>query len=607
MSADANAARLAHLATPLAIGAMVLPNRFAMAPMTTNFAGPDGAVTDALCDYLAARADGGFGLVITENFGVHPSGRVMPRMAMADRDDRLPGLRRLARAVTSRGARLFGQISHCGRQSRSAFTGGPLLAPSAIPCPLNREVPRAMSAEDIEAMTDAFATAALRLEEAGFDGVEIHAAHGYLVGGFLSTYSNRREDEHGGSLENRARFLLGILRAIRARSRFPVSVRISADELVESGNRLAETCRIARMIEAAGADAISVSVGVYESFNAMSMVGGEAEGRWLPLAAAIRQHVAIPVMAVGRLHDADAAEDAIARGFCDIPLFGRSAIADPDLPRKAASGRAAAVMRCLACNVCLGRAARPETICPVNPAVGREAVFANMPRASHRRRIGIQGTALVSLTAAWIAARQGHAVFVVADGPHGGLQGLRGRLRGDADGYPAMLRAARLRAVSAGAVILDAGEAPQDVDEWWQTRPRPADARAQEAFQATPGGPSAREMDGRRLIDVELGLRAADDSFDLVRVRTGRDIAVDAHPGYRAQHGRAFAARGIAIVKDSEMPGVETDAGLRAPTAILEDAYEPGSMTAGIYAAVERLLAADGTTVAERGPQCALG
>jgi 2,4-dienoyl-CoA reductase-like NADH-dependent reductase (Old Yellow Enzyme family) len=339
--------RFPHLFSPLKLGRLSLPNRFAMAPMTTNYAGPDGGVTPRLCDYLTARGSGGYSLIITENMGVHASGRVMPRMLMADEDKHIAGLARLADAIHATGVRTIAQISHCGRQSKSKFTGMPLVAPSAIPCPLNREMPRALALEEIAQMERAFVAAARRVEAAGFDGVEIHAAHGYLASSFLSAYSNHRTDAYGGSLENRMRFLLNIVDGIRRHSDITLTVRISADEFVEDGNTLEQTTVIARTLEMHGVSAISVSVGVYESFNTQSMVSGEAEGRWLPLAGAIARGLAIPVFGAGRIKRAQVAEAAIARGDCALPLFGRPAIADAELPRKIGDGREADILPCV--------------------------------------------------------------------------------------------------------------------------------------------------------------------------------------------------------------------------------------------------------------------
>ena len=279
-----------HLFSSFRLGGRTLRNRMVMPAITTNFAEADGSVGDRLSDYLRARARGGFGTIVTENIGVHASGRVLPRMVMGHDDQYLPGLARLADVIKREGAVAIAQISHAGRQTKRKITGLPLVFPSPIPCPINREMPEALTVDGIQAMEDAFIGAAIRLHRAGFDGVEIHAAHGYLAAAFLSRYSNKRDDLYGGSLDNRMRFLRNIIDGIKANvaSDFLVLVRISAEEFVPEGLDVAETIDIGRRLESMGVAALSISVGVYEFFNKVSMVSGEPEGQWLHVAEAVR-------------------------------------------------------------------------------------------------------------------------------------------------------------------------------------------------------------------------------------------------------------------------------------------------------------------------------
>ena len=586
--------RLQALQQPLNIGTVLLPNRFAMAPMTTNFATEQGLVTQQLVDHLEARARGGFGLVITENLGVHASGRVMPRMAMADRDECIDGLTRLARGIQNYGARAFAQISHCGRQSRSKFTGQPLRAPSAIACPVNRELPQALSGDEAHQAIQWFVDAAYRVEQAGFDGVELHGAHGYLIAGFLSAYSNQRQDDYGGTLEKRARFLLQIVRGIKARCRLALTVRISADELVPQGNTLTETAQLASWLQDAGVDALSVSVGVYESFNAMSMVAGETPGQWLPLAAAIKQHVSIPVMGVGRIHEAALAEQAIRAGWCDLPLFGRSAIADADLPRKALAGQAHTTLLCLACNVCLGRSARPETICPMSPQVGRQAWFDQvLCTPSHQpRRITVVGTGLIALTAAWVAARQGHQVSVVDAQPAGGLQGQRARVPQQAS-YTRALAAARWRAQSAGVQWQSSLDQLPAGDEYWVER----------AALASRSPQTLQGIEAMVLQSMGGHLPAS--------IHVDKDLALDAHPGYRALYRRHFAELGVPVVQDGLATETLADEDNSRPasdfgidparvTRWIEDCYEPDRMTLRLNEFLAQLVQSENSSPLRR-------
>jgi 2,4-dienoyl-CoA reductase-like NADH-dependent reductase (Old Yellow Enzyme family) len=595
-----------RLFSPFLLGRLRLPNRFTVPALTTNYATPDGYVTDALCTYLAARARGGFGLIVTENLGVHPSGRVMPRMAMIDDDRYVAGLARLAATVKREGGLVVGQLSHAGRQTKSRLTGLPLVAPSAIPCPINRETPRALAVDEILELEQAFVSAAVRLAAAGYDGVEIHGAHGYLVGGFLSRYSNRRDDAFGGALDNRTRFLGDIVDGIQhALGRdFPLLVRLSAREFVPDGLDLPETIEIARRLRGRGVHALSVSVGVYESFNTLSMVSGEPEGQWLPLAGAIRAATGLPTIGVGRVKRARVAEEALASGQIDLAAFGRASIADPDLARKVRDGEESRVLWCFGCNVCLGRTARPETICPVNPAVGREATFAATP-AARPVRLGILGASVSALTAAWVAARRGHAVTVYE--PAAALVG---------------------RATAAGVTVERALPRPEEHDVLWVVRGR-ASARGHGGAAAdrtvtsydvlaSPGdfaGAGRAVVLGDDLASTDAALLLAESGVGVELRSPARDIAVDAHPGYRDVARRELARRGATVVTgardapagapplvvvgrdpallDAGAAGEATELS-RGIDGCLDDAYEPGRLTATVYEALARAAALDG-------------
>ncbi len=596
----------------LSIGSVRLANRFAMAPMTTNYASASGEVTHALVDYLLARARGGFGLIVTENIGVHASGRVMPRMLMADRDALIPGLAGLAGALQSCGTRVFAQLSHCGRQSRPAFTGGELVAPSAIACPINRVVPRALAGHEIRAMVTAFADAAVRVADAGYDGIELHGAHGYLIGEFLSAYANQRNDEWGGTPGRRMRFLREIVAAIQERCQLPICVRISADELVAGGNHIDDSLRIAQTLAADGVAAISVSAGVYESFNALSMVSGDVAGKWLPLSAQIRRVLpeAVKVMGVGRIRSAQAAEQALAAGSCDIPLFGRAAIADPLIPARAAGRVSGPVIACTYCNVCLGRSARPETICPMNPAVGRDAAFAADLAVPSRAKLVIQGGGLAALTAAWIAASRGADVELRCDETSlGGMLAQRARVPDQVELADAV-HAAWWRARDAGARLLP----PQDENVADGERMRvtvrareplstaSSDASALSVYRILddshvpdPGKPYVVEGDDLAAIDAALKLAAAGVRVRLLSLRGA--LAWDAHPGFRALGRQGLKRLGVTLgtADETHEPGsIRVSGRLQgsaastpaANTPLIEDAWEAAGMTSGVYAAV---------------------
>ena len=604
--------RFPHLFAPMRLRGQILRNRMVVPAMTTNFAEANGTVGESLLGYLTTRAAGGWGAIFTENMGVHPSGRVMPRMVMADSDRALSGLARLARSVQAHGTCLIGQISHAGRQTRSAITGEDLVAPSAIPCPINREMPRALEDAEIEAMQERFIAAALLLEKAGFAGAEIHGAHGYLVGAFLSRYSNHRTDRWGGSLENRFRFLAGIVAGIRARcgEGFLLFVRLSAEEFVPNGLDTAETIQVGQRLKAMGVDGLSVSVGVYESFNKLSMVSGEPEGQWLPVAGAVRAGTGMLVIGVGRIRRAETADAALASGHVDLAAFGRASIADPDLPRKFAGLDRAQPIWCVGCNMCLGRSSRPETVCPVNPAVGRESLFASPPRALPLR-LAVSGAGYSALTAAWIAALRGMRVTIHNPDPEfGGLQAARARTPGRAE-YKDATAALLERALAAGACFTRAAADGTADMNWVERRFEPTTPGLISSYDvlaarvALPAAGAHVLIRGDDLVSAEAAMLLAEAGCRVTLFPLGRDVAMDAHPGFREQLRRLLLERGHSILEDGigveglwdmivygrdTMLGTDSPSAWHGvttvrPDALLNDAYEPNMLTLGVYAA----------------------
>jgi len=609
-----------RLFSPLRLGRLELANRFVVPALTTNFGDLDGQVTDEVCGYLGRRGAGGFGLVVCENFGVQAGAKALPRMLMAHEDRYIPGMARLAAAVKQGGAPVLAQINHPGRQTKSKFTGHELVAPSAIPCPINREMPRALDLDEIPEWEEYYIRAAERAAEAGFDGVEIHAAHGYLVAGFLSSYTNTRVDEYGGPLENRCRFLLNIVDGIRNRlgPDFPLSVRISAREFVPHGLDVAEAIEIGRAVADHGVDVLSVSVGVYLSFNKLSMVTGEPEGQWLDLAGEVKAGIPIPVMGVGRLVRASVAEQGLAAGQIDLACFGRASMADAELPAKIRSGRESEVMACMGCNICLGRSSRPESICPVNPAIGREAEF-EFAATAVPQKVAVVGSSFSALTAAWVAALRGHRVSLHFNGAVGGLMALRARVPGNA--VIAETAAALLgRALAAGVEVSDQlpEAAPEAADVVWAVREfRPLDAagpqRAVPALAVLAGDQSGRALVvGDDLCAAEAAVVLAQRGSQVTLLSPARDIANDAHPGFREVCRRRLEAAGADIeVKVAEPfvhpataaadlvvlgrgPAADWDeaGNWRLPefggrvSAYLDDAYEAGLLTRTVYDAV---------------------
>ncbi len=412
------------LCEPIRLGKLQLRNRIVMSPMEVDFNAQDGSVTERTLHYYAERARGGAGLVVVEATCVdHPAGRMSPYQLRADADRFIPGLRRLARAVRDAGAAVVLQLHHAGRRASSALTGHPPVAPSPIADPAG-ETPHALTRDEIAAITTRFAEAAGRALIAGFDGVQVHAAHGYLVAQFLSPLSNRRDDEYGGSLENRARFLLDVIAAIRERvgRSYPLLCRLSAadyevvsDEIREFAGGLtpAEGRRVAELLEAGGVSAIDVSVTFVGAGRMHPM--GWPEGRLAPLAAAVREAVSIPVSATARIPP-ELAETLLRDRKLDLVTMGRALIADPHLPRKIAENRLDDVVPCIYCQSCVDPQLRePGAICVVNPVLGREDKAGVTPAATPKRVLVVGGGA-AGMEAARCAALRGHEVRLVEAG-----------------------------------------------------------------------------------------------------------------------------------------------------------------------------------------------
>jgi 2,4-dienoyl-CoA reductase-like NADH-dependent reductase (Old Yellow Enzyme family)/thioredoxin reductase len=390
-----------------------------MPAMGTNFTGLDGVVCDRNLRYYGERARGGAGLIITEASYVDKTSKSRPRAIGSCEDRFVPGLRRLADTIRAEGAASCIQLIHTGKLAPAAVIGCTPLAPSAIPHATTGEVPRAMTLEDIRYIVGCFASAAGRAAEAGFDAVEVHGAHGYLLHQFLSPVSNCRQDEYGGSFENRARFSLEIVRAVRAQvgPEFPILFRLSATEFLQGGFTTEEMIQLARWLEAQGVAALDVSVGTTETAYGSAQVVQTMyfePGSLAKYARIIKDQVSIPVIAVGRINRPELAEAILARDDADFIAAGRAFTADPYWPRKVLEGRSEEVCQCLACNVgCLGRLVRGLDVkCTQNPWVGTD-YERGVPTATARKRVVVVGGGPAGLEAARVAAARGHQVTLL--------------------------------------------------------------------------------------------------------------------------------------------------------------------------------------------------
>jgi 2,4-dienoyl-CoA reductase-like NADH-dependent reductase (Old Yellow Enzyme family)/thioredoxin reductase len=404
---------LIKLFEPMQMGKLGLRNRIAMPPMVVNLGNPDGSVSEDTKAYYAERAKGGVGLITVEATAVTTNGRSSPFQLRIDKDDFIGGLRGLTQEVHRFGAKVGIQLVHCGRQGSSKYTGEQPVAPSPIPS-AGGEIPREITAYEIEDLIKNFANAAVRAKEAGFDAVEIHGAHGYLINQFLSPRVNKRSDEYGGSLAGRSKFALEVVRRIRAKVGDDLTIlfRMSADEYLPDGVTLNESMAVASMLQEAGIDCIDVSAGTQESLDMFVQPSSLPPGCLVHLASAIKKVVSVPIITVGRIGDPLLAEAVLLQGAADLIAMGRALIADPELPRKASEGRFDEIRPCVACRSCFDRLfEKARVTCAVNASFGQEKSLPILP-AQRQKKVLVIGGGPAGLEAARIVALRGHKVVL---------------------------------------------------------------------------------------------------------------------------------------------------------------------------------------------------
>jgi 2,4-dienoyl-CoA reductase-like NADH-dependent reductase (Old Yellow Enzyme family)/thioredoxin reductase len=406
---------LALLLSPIKIKSLELANRAVMPPMGTNLGNPDGTVSEAHLAYIKRRARGGAGLIITEITSVHLSGSALPNELGAYEDRFIPGLKKIADAVHAAGSKVALQLHHAGRESLYLLQEGKAIAPSAIRSLVFGLTPREITLEEIQEIIAAFGAAALRAKEVGFDAIEVHGAHGYLLTQFLSALSNKRVDEYGGSLTNRSRFMIEVLQEVRRKvgEDFPVSLRLSVEECIKDGYTFDDIRPILPNLVKAGADILHASLGTHGSPGGITSAPFEYQpGFNVWRAKKLKEAVDVPVIAVGRFTDPSLANEVIARGEADLVAFGRQYLADPDFLIKAREGRPEDIRNCIACNQgCIERLLLGEgkIRCALNPETGQEIIYPQGP-AAVRRNVWVVGAGPGGLTAAYEAARLGHQV-----------------------------------------------------------------------------------------------------------------------------------------------------------------------------------------------------
>ncbi|HIH77958.1 MAG TPA: FAD-dependent oxidoreductase [Halobacteria archaeon] len=403
------------LLSPIKIGTMEVKNRFVIPPMGTNFANPDGSVSQQLIDYWVARAKGGYGLLMVEVTAVDPLGKAIPFQPGIWDNKFIPGWKKLVDEVHKYGAKIAVQLHHAGRQTTHDVIGAQPVAPSPIPCPVDKEIPRELTTDEVYDLIEKFGNAARRARDAGFDAVEVHGAHGYLIAQFMSPYSNKRMDEFGGDFMSRMNFPVEIIKNIRRKvgNGYPIIFRFSGDERVPGGRNIDESRIVARVMENVGVDAFHVSTGVYGSMPWLIAPSAVPPGYNIYAAEEIKKVVNIPVIAVGRINDPFLAEEILENGEADMVSLGRESLADPELPNKVASGFIDEISPCIGCmQACVGFLFDPNRLkisCLVNPFTGKEGEL-KIEKVDKSKKVMVVGGGPGGLEAAWVAAKRGHKV-----------------------------------------------------------------------------------------------------------------------------------------------------------------------------------------------------
>ena len=401
---------------PIKINSCEIRNRFVVSAMCSYIPEVGGKSNEKFYAYHEHKAKGGYGLIVTEDYWVTPTAGGYIRCGGIWDDSQIESHVELTRRVHKHGAKIFCQIYHAGRETTSAVNGVNNIAPSAIKEPTVPETPIAMTIPEIHELIEQFAKAAYRCKLAGFDGVELHAAHGYLIEQFLSPFSNKRCDEYGGSVENRSRFLVETIKAVRrlVGSEYPIQVRMTVDEYMPGGLSIEESKAIAMLAEQAGADCINVSQGEYASVQGVFPPANEAPAPYINNAAEIKKVVSIPVIGAGKINNALIAEAIVKSGKADMCVMARASLADPEMPNKVLAGRFDEIIHCVGCmQGCVGELNRGNHIrCMLNPLTAMEDEY-DLSKVAEPKNILVVGGGVAGCEAAIVAATRGHKVTIL--------------------------------------------------------------------------------------------------------------------------------------------------------------------------------------------------
>ena len=397
------------LFTPMKIGSITIKNRFVMPSMNSHYGNEEHYYTEQAVNYYGERAKGGFGLLLTEFLCVSEEGLSSSKQAGIYDDKFIPMLHCLTDRVHENGGKIFAQLQHGGRMQSPGVTRLSPVGASNIPVKGHYREIHELTTEEVWEVERKFVDAAVRARKAGFDGVELHGAHGYLLCQFLSKETNKRVDQYGGGITNRARIVCEILREVKKAcgEEYPVSVRINGAEGTEHGNTIEDTAAQAMLLEAAGADVINVSYGVPITPYYMP------SGFNIANVKRVKEVVSVPVIGVGRMNDPTLMLSAIVSGSMDFVALGRESVCDPHLPEKIREGRLDEIFTCTGCmQRCLYTNSFEEDFgisCMINPFSGKEGIW-KIEEAKEKKRIAVAGAGPAGLQAAWILAKRGHEV-----------------------------------------------------------------------------------------------------------------------------------------------------------------------------------------------------
>jgi len=418
-----------NLMSPITINGMTLKNRIMMTPMGTNLANPDGSISEEHKNYYKLRAQGGTGLIVVENVCVaFPMGSNGTSQLRLDHDSFIPHMYELTEMVHRYGTKISIQVNHAGGAANPARIGMQPASASDIPCKTGGFKPRPFTTEEVYDLVQKYADACKRAQMAGFDAVELHAGHSYLINQFLSPVTNNRTDEFGGSVENRVRFLKLILQETRKRvgNNYPIMIRISADEFVPGGITIEDTLEWLELVDEY-VDLYNVSAGLNDSMELMIDKGYLSDGWKRYLSKAVREKFGKPCITSGNIRDPKVAEEIVATGAADIVAMGRTLIADPEWPNKVRDGRVDEIRKCISCCIgCVGnRMVNNRPIrCTVNPAVTTGEGY-KKNKVSKPCKVVVIGARTAGMEAACTAAEVGCKVVLIDENDHLGGRASR--------------------------------------------------------------------------------------------------------------------------------------------------------------------------------------